>query len=98
VLKLLISIRMLAPFQRFLIGLQAVVHRMQQLGHSLVTDGVALALEFLRQTTHTLARPTKRRFWIAASGRIHQPVEILQQAGVLVGGSFSPRTLPPDSR
>ena len=48
---------MLAPLQCLLVGLQAVVQRMQQFGHRLITDGVTFVLEFLRQSAHTLACP-----------------------------------------
>src|SRR5579863_6029022 len=38
VLKLLIPIRVLAPFQLFLVGLQAVIHLVKQRGHGLMVS------------------------------------------------------------
>ena len=37
---------MLAPFQLLLVGLQAVIHLVKQLGHGLMTDCVTLAPQF----------------------------------------------------
>jgi hypothetical protein len=46
VLKLMIPIRMLAPFQLLLVGLQTVIHLVKQLSHGLMTDCVTLAPQF----------------------------------------------------
>src|ERR1700722_17163859 len=69
---------------------------MQQFGHGLITDRMTLPPEFLRQHPYALACPAKGGFRISASSRIHQPVQVPPEVGILVDGSFSSRTFPPN--
>src|ERR1700683_400651 len=57
---------------------------------------MALASEFLRQHPYALTCPAKGRFRISASGGIHEPVQVPAEARILVDGSFSSRTFPPN--
>src|SRR6266849_4987236 len=57
VFKLSIAVWMVAAFQRFLIGLQAVAHRVEQLGHHAMTGLVALRRELCGELAHTLECP-----------------------------------------
>src|SRR5450759_1200991 len=96
VFKLLISIRMLAPLQLLLVGLQAVIHLMKHFRHGLITDSMTLALEFLRQHSYALAGPAKGRLRIPSRHGVDQPVQILAEAGILVDSSFSTCTFAPN--
>jgi hypothetical protein len=78
VVKLFISIRVLAALQRLLVGLQTVIQIVKQFGHGLIADTVALLPKFFGQAAHALARPTQRGFRVSAGHRVQKPIEILQ--------------------
>jgi len=87
---------MLAPLQRLLVGLQTVIHLVKQFGYGLITDGVTLAPEFLRQLPYALTCPAEGRFRISARRRLHQPVQVLAESGILVHGSLASPAFPPN--
>jgi hypothetical protein len=81
--ELRVAIRMIRPLARLAIGLQTVTRRGQELGDQLPADGVAHALERLRQVTHALRRPAQRGLGMSRRGRLHQPFEIGPQGRIL---------------
>jgi hypothetical protein len=80
--KLRITIRMVAPFKRLGVGLQAVALRFEQLSHGNVTDLMPLASQFVGQFPQTLAGPAQRRLRVTACHRINQQFEVGQQGGI----------------
>ena len=95
--KLRIPVRVGRTFQGLPIGLQAVVHLMQQIGHQAMTRVVACALEFCRQLPNALASPSKRRFRIAARHWLYQCLQVALQRSVLLNSPLSSGSFPPDS-
>src|SRR2546425_4420170 len=81
--ELRVAIRMIRPLARLAIGLQTVTRRGQELGDQLPADGVAHALERLRQVTHALRCPAQRGLGMSRRGRLHQPFEIGPQGRIL---------------
>jgi hypothetical protein len=57
---------------------------------------MTLALEFVRQHSYALAGPAKGRLRIPSRHGIHQSVQILAEAGILVDSSLSTCTFAPN--
>jgi hypothetical protein len=72
VLELRVAIRVLSPFARFAIGLQAVAHVLQHLADSLMAHSMALTRQLGSQRAHALAGPAQRRHRVASRRRLHQ--------------------------
>ena len=64
ILKLLVTIRMLGPFEGFGVGLQATAQVRQQHGNCWGTDGVSLLAEGFGQLARTFTRPPQGRHGI----------------------------------
>jgi hypothetical protein len=52
--------------------------------------------QFCGQLAHTLARPTQGRLWVSTRQRLHQPFQILTQAGILADRCLAPASDPSD--
>lgn len=81
--KLGVSIRMIFPFSRFAIGLQAVSGRAQQFTHFTAPDTESLPAQFAGQVPQTFAGPTQWRLRVAARGGLDQRFKRRRQSWLL---------------
>ncbi len=95
--KLRVPVRVRRTLQRLAIGLETVVHLVQQLRHHAMTGPVFQALEFGGQLPQALTGPPQRGFRIAPRYRFHQRFQIALQGCVPVDGPLAARPSPPDS-
>src|SRR5512135_1751483 len=86
--KLSVTIRMMSPFQRFGVGLQAVPQVAEQLPYDGATDEMPLMTQCLRQAAQAFAGPPQGGFWIPSRQRLHPALQVSQQAGILFGPFF----------
>ncbi len=89
VAKLGVPVGVRRPFARLPIRLQTVSDGGQELGHQLVADAVAHAPQGPRQVPGALRRPPEGGLRIPRGRRLHQPVEVGPQRGVLVDGPLA---------
>jgi hypothetical protein len=82
VTELRVAVGMARPFEGLAIGLQAVTHSAQQIGHDVMADAMAEVAEPGRQVAQALGGPQQRRHRVAAGRRLNQFLQIRQQARV----------------
>ena len=79
------AVRVFRPRQGLAIGLQAPMSWSSSA--TMLADLVPLALQCRRQLTHALAG-RQRGLGIPTAGRLHQPVQVLAQARVMLDGAL----------
>src|SRR6516225_9824250 len=95
--KLRIPVGVRRSLQRFAVGLQTILHAMQDLGHHPVTGPMPHAVQLGSQLTHALTCPAQRRLRVTARHRFDEGLQIPLQGRVLVNRPLSACPLAPDS-
>src|SRR5271169_2981629 len=97
VAKLRIPVGVAIALLGLAVALQAVACIVEQSGDQGAAHLVALRLERLRQSAHTLAGPSQRRSRVTACRRFDQRFEIPDQSGILGDRRFASRSRPPNA-
>ena len=82
VTELRVAVGMAGSFAGLAVGLQAVAHLAQQIGHDVMADAMAKPVQPGRQVAQALGRPQQRRHRVAARRRLDQFLQVGEQARV----------------
>ncbi len=94
VLKLGVAVGMRTAFPGLAVGLQAVIHVMQQSSHCHMANSVSHPVQFIRQVAGTLAGPEQGRLWVTSSRRFQQDGQVMAQGRVTLFDRMPPTADP----
>ena len=96
VAELGVAVRVLLPFDRLGVALQAVVVVLEQPGHRVGSHPMAVGSQLVGKFHRRLGRPPQPRHRVTAGLGIHQLVQRRPQLGIGLLGRLSPGALRPD--
>ena len=85
---------MRTAFPGLAVGLQAVIHVMQQSSHCHMANSVSHPVQFIRQVAGTLAGPEQGRLWVTSSRRFQQDGQVMAQGRVTLFDRMPPTADP----